>query len=72
MKYTLENHPKPKFMTKSKEVFINSDEQVISLEKYIKGINEILSNKSYEYRYIKYTLDVEKMQIKNRINQITK
>jgi hypothetical protein len=72
MKYTLETHPKPKFSIKSKEVFINGDEQILCLEKYCAAINDILLHKSYEYRYIKYNLEVEQMQIKNRINQINK
>lgn len=72
MKYTLETHPKPKFSIKSQEVFTNGDEQINCLEKYHAGLHDILLNKSYEYRYIKYTLEVEKMQIKERINQINK
>lgn len=72
MKYTLETHPKPKFSIKSKQIFTNGDEQIRCLEKYYYGLNDILLNKSYEYRYIKYTLEVEKMQIKERINQINK
>ena len=72
MKYTLENHPKPKFITKSKEVFINGEEQIEVLNKYISGMNDILKGKCYEYRYKRYSLDIEKMQMKEKINQINK
>jgi hypothetical protein len=69
MKYTPENNPKPKFSTKSKEVFINSDDQIKNMIKYKNGIDDLLINRSYEYRYAKYSLEVERMQVKEFINQ---